>query len=147
MKPIRLFSHFYPFHSTYITKPNSSNSKVLSSIQFFHFPSSFLNFLGYQTESKETNKTWTTKRISISKKISSGTESNHKNKSVEITKPNQQTEKTIKLHKSIIFLYIIHFSLLFSATKHILNSMQLQFARTNTILPRSTQQIQLKRTV
>ena len=43
----------------------------------------------------------------------------------EITKPNQQTEKAIKLLKSNLFLYIIYFSLLFSATKHILNPMQL----------------------
>ena len=65
----------------------------------------------------------------------------------EITKSNQQTEKTIELLKSILFLYIIHFSLLFSTTKHILNSLQLQFARTGTLLPRSTQKIQLKCTV
>ena len=124
MKPIRLYSHFYPFHSTYITKPNSSNSKVLPQFNSFTFLL-FSSIFSATKQSKETNKTWTTKRISISKKISSGIESNHKNKSVEITKPNQQTEKKIKLQKSIIFLYIIHFSLLFSATKHILNSMQL----------------------
>ena len=93
MKPIRLYSHFYPFHSTYITKPNKSNSKVLSSIQFFYFPSLFLNFLGYQTERKETNKTWTMKRISISQKISSRMESNHKNKSQAPLKSQNQISK------------------------------------------------------